>query len=83
MICFSTINDQCYHHLSPHRFALPFTGFTTQAIAGIVDDLLPEIKKASKDATVNRLVCGGCLDFKLMTTVPLVGSDLFDLSCCR
>jgi len=42
-----------------------------EAIAKVVDDLLPEIKKASKDATVNRLVCGGCLDFKLMTTVPL------------
>mmetsp|Transcript_29486 Transcript_29486/g.43548 ORF Transcript_29486/g.43548 Transcript_29486/m.43548 type:complete len:146 (+) Transcript_29486:96-533(+) len=42
-----------------------------EAIAKVVDELLPEIKKASKDATVNRLVCGGCLDFKLMTTVPL------------
>ena len=42
-----------------------------EAIAKVVDELLPEIKKASKDATVNRLVCGSCLDFKLMTTVPL------------
>ena len=42
-----------------------------EAIAGIVAEYLPEIKKASADATVNRLVCGACLDFKLMTTVPL------------
>lgn len=37
----------------------------------VVEDLLPEIKKASVDVTVNRLVCGSCLDFKLMITVPL------------
>ena len=42
-----------------------------EAIAGVVAEYLPEIKKASADATVNRLVCGACLDFKLMTTVPL------------
>jgi len=42
-----------------------------EAISKVVDEYLPEIKKASKKATVNRLVCGACLDFKLMTTVPL------------
>ena len=42
-----------------------------EAIAKVVDEYLPEIKKVSGDAKVNRLVCGGCLDFKLMTTVPL------------
>lgn len=42
-----------------------------EAIAKVVDEYLPEIKKVSDDATVNRLVCGSCLDFKLMTTVPL------------
>ncbi|EEC47126.1 predicted protein [Phaeodactylum tricornutum CCAP 1055/1] len=42
-----------------------------EAISKVVDEYLPEIKKVSNDATVNRLVCGGCLDFKLMTTVPL------------
>jgi hypothetical protein len=47
------------------------TSESLEAIAKVVDEYLPEIKKASKDATVNRLVCGGCLDFKLMTTVPL------------
>jgi hypothetical protein len=47
------------------------TSESLEAIAKVVDELLPEIKKASADATVNRLVCGGCLDFKLMTTVPL------------
>lgn len=47
------------------------TSESLEAIAKVVDELLPEIKKASKDATVNRLVCGSCLDFKLMTTVPL------------
>jgi len=42
-----------------------------EAIAKIVDEYLPEIKKVSGDVKVNRLVCGSCLDFKLMTTVPL------------
>ena len=47
------------------------TSESLEAIAGVVDELLPEIKKASKDIKVNRLVCGACLDFKLMMTVPL------------
>ena len=34
-----------------------------------MDEYLPQIKAVSPDATVNRLVCGACLDFKLMTTV--------------
>ena len=42
-----------------------------EAIAKVVDEYLPQLKKVSKDATINRLVCGSCLDFKLMTTVPL------------
>mmetsp|Transcript_4392 Transcript_4392/g.10390 ORF Transcript_4392/g.10390 Transcript_4392/m.10390 type:complete len:117 (-) Transcript_4392:215-565(-) len=42
-----------------------------EAIAGVVKEFLPAIKKASKDAEVTRMVCGGCLDFKLKTTVPL------------
>jgi len=42
-----------------------------EAISKVVDELLPEIKKISKDVKVNRLVCGACKDFKLMTTVPL------------
>ena len=42
-----------------------------EAIAGVVDEYLPELKKLSPDATITRMVCGGCLDFKLMTTVPL------------
>lgn len=47
------------------------TSESLEAISKVVDEYLPEIKKVSKDAKVNRLVCGGCLDFKLMTTVPL------------
>ena len=47
------------------------TSESLESIAKVVDELLPEIKKASPDVTVNRLVCGACLDFKLMTTVPL------------
>lgn len=42
-----------------------------EAIAKQLDKYLPGIKKASSDITVNRLVCGSCLDFKLMMTVPL------------
>ena len=42
-----------------------------EAIAKAVDKYLPSIKDASDDITVNRLVCGSCLDFKLMMTVPL------------
>jgi len=47
------------------------TSESLEAIAAVVDDLLPTIKGISDDITVNRLVCGGCLDFKLMMTVPL------------
>mmetsp|Transcript_2172 Transcript_2172/g.3560 ORF Transcript_2172/g.3560 Transcript_2172/m.3560 type:complete len:150 (-) Transcript_2172:194-643(-) len=47
------------------------TSESLEAIAKVVDEMLPEIKKASTDITVNRLVCGSCLDFKLMMTVPL------------
>ncbi|KAG7367201.1 hypothetical protein IV203_029871 [Nitzschia inconspicua] len=47
------------------------TSKSLEAIANAVEEFLPDIKKASKDITVNRLVCGSCLDFKLMMTVPL------------
>jgi hypothetical protein len=47
------------------------TSKSLEAISKILDEKLPEIKKASDGITVNRLVCGGCLDFKLMMTVPL------------
>ena len=39
-------------------------------IADLVDEYLPKLK-ALEGAVVNRAVCGGCLDFKLCTTVPL------------
>jgi len=42
-----------------------------EAISKVVDEYLPQIKSVSEGATVNRLVCGSCLDFKIMTTVPL------------
>ena len=42
-----------------------------EAIAGVVEEYLPNIKQVSPDVKVNRLVCGSCLDFKLMITVPL------------
>jgi hypothetical protein len=42
-----------------------------EAIAKVADEYLPKIKESSSGATVNRLVCGSCLDFKLMTTLPL------------
>jgi hypothetical protein len=45
------------------------TSESLEAISKLVDEYLPEIKASSSDATVNRLVCGACLDFKLMTTV--------------
>ncbi|KAL7522918.1 hypothetical protein ACHAWX_007683 [Stephanocyclus meneghinianus] len=47
------------------------TSESLEKIAALVDEYLPQIKSVSSDATVNRLVCGACLDFKLMTTVPL------------
>ena len=47
------------------------TSESLEAISKIVDEYLPIIKKVSPDITVNRLVCGACLDFKLMMTVPL------------
>jgi hypothetical protein len=39
-------------------------------IAELVDEYLPKLK-ALEGAQVNRSVCGGCLDFKLSTNVPL------------
>jgi hypothetical protein len=42
-----------------------------EAISKVLDEYLPQIKAVSDDITVNRLVCGACLDFKLMMTVPL------------
>ena len=45
------------------------TSESLEAIGKLVEEYLPEIKASSSDATVNRLVCGSCLDFKLMTTV--------------
>ena len=47
------------------------TSESLEAIAKVVDEYLPKLKEASSDVKVNRLVCGSCLDFKLMTTVPL------------
>jgi hypothetical protein len=47
------------------------TSESLQAIAGLVDEYLGTIKEVSSHMTVNRLVCGACLDFKLMMTVPL------------
>ncbi len=48
------------------------TSESLEAISKLVDEYLPAIKATSSDATVNRLVCGGCLDFKLMTTVSII-----------
>eukprot|EP00560_Eucampia_antarctica_P007449 CAMPEP_0197822884 /NCGR_PEP_ID=MMETSP1437-20131217/187_1 /TAXON_ID=49252 ORGANISM="Eucampia antarctica, Strain CCMP1452" /NCGR_SAMPLE_ID=MMETSP1437 /ASSEMBLY_ACC=CAM_ASM_001096 /LENGTH=146 /DNA_ID=CAMNT_0043421749 /DNA_START=45 /DNA_END=485 /DNA_ORIENTATION=+ len=47
------------------------TSESLEAIAKVVDEYLPKLKEVSSDIKVNRLVCGGCLDFKLMSTVPL------------
>ncbi|KAL3827566.1 hypothetical protein ACHAXA_002063 [Cyclostephanos tholiformis] len=47
------------------------TSESLEAISKLVDEYLPKIKAVSSGVTVNRLVCGACLDFKLMTTVPL------------
>ena len=47
------------------------TSESLEKIAALVEEYLPQIKAVSSGATVNRLVCGACLDFKLMTTVPL------------
>ena len=41
---------------------------TLVEIADLVDEYLPKLK-ALEGAVVNRAVCGGCLDFKLATTV--------------
>eukprot|EP00419_Tripos_fusus_P020323 CAMPEP_0172758670 /NCGR_PEP_ID=MMETSP1074-20121228/166223_1 /TAXON_ID=2916 /ORGANISM="Ceratium fusus, Strain PA161109" /LENGTH=158 /DNA_ID=CAMNT_0013592307 /DNA_START=11 /DNA_END=487 /DNA_ORIENTATION=+ len=42
-----------------------------EALAKLMDEYLPALKAISPGAKVNRMVCGGCLDFKLMTTLPL------------
>ena len=48
------------------------TSESLEAISKLVDEYLPKVKAVSSGATVNRLVCGACLDFKLMTTVSTV-----------
>ena len=45
---------------------------TLVEIADLVDEYLPKLK-ALEGAVVNRAVCGGCLDFKVMVTQPLEG----------
>ena len=57
------------------------TSESLEAISKVVDEYLPEIKKISEGVTVNRLVCGGCLDFKLMTTVPLDDFGPWEARC--
>ena len=47
------------------------TSESLEAISKLVEEYLPAIKSSSADVKVNRLVCGACLDFKIMTTVPL------------
>ena len=47
------------------------TSESLEEISKVVDEYLPEIKGICDGVKVNRLVCGGCLDFKLMITVPL------------
>mmetsp|Transcript_33636 Transcript_33636/g.74109 ORF Transcript_33636/g.74109 Transcript_33636/m.74109 type:complete len:148 (+) Transcript_33636:59-502(+) len=47
------------------------TSESLEAISKVVDEYLPTIKGISDGVKVNRLVCGSCLDFKLMITVPL------------
>ena len=42
-----------------------------EAIARVADERLPQLKAVAPGATVIWLVCGGCLDFQMMTTVPL------------
>mmetsp|Transcript_46380 Transcript_46380/g.46841 ORF Transcript_46380/g.46841 Transcript_46380/m.46841 type:complete len:147 (-) Transcript_46380:291-731(-) len=42
-----------------------------EAAAKALEEVLPALKAVSPGVKVNRLVCGGCLDFKIMTTVPL------------
>jgi hypothetical protein len=47
------------------------TSESLESISKVLDEYLSEIKKVSPEIKVNRLVCGSCLDFKLMMTVPL------------
>ena len=47
------------------------TSASLEAIAGVVDEYMSKIKAIDKSTTVNRLVCGSCLDFKLMITNDL------------
>ena len=47
------------------------TSESLEEISKVVDEYLPAIKGISDGVKVNRLVCGSCLDFKLMITVPL------------
>jgi hypothetical protein len=47
------------------------TSKSLEEIGKVVAEYLPAIKAVSPDMKVNRMVCGGCLDFKLQMTVGL------------
>lgn len=47
------------------------TSKSLEEIGKVVAEYLPEIKAVSSDMKVNRMICGGCLDFKLQMTVGL------------
>ena len=59
------------------------TSESLEAISKLVDEYLPKIKAVSSGVTVNRLVCGACLDFKLMTTVSTINATKLWLSESR
>eukprot|EP00957_Ditylum_brightwellii_P009468 714390-Ditylum_brightwellii.AAC.1 len=44
------------------------TSESLESIANVLEEYLPTIKGVSEGITVNRLICGGCLDFKLQMT---------------
>lgn len=52
-------------------YPTPTFRITISTVSKVVDEYLPTIKGISDGVKVNRLVCGSCLDFKLMITVPL------------
>jgi len=55
------------------------TSETLEAIIKLQNEYLPQVKKASKDAKCNRMVCGGCMDWsKSVFTMH----HILDSQCC-
>lgn len=48
-----------------------------------LESVLPDVKAVDGVLSVERVVCGGCLDFKVVTTLPVRASNGLDYKTAR